>query len=286
MIRRLIRDRLLPVVVLTLPSSLLFAQHPVIRTEGAYTLGKNNYAVGASFEYFHKSTAQPIPAPQSLYRVLSFSVHSGVADNVDMDLDWRGGLVGVRSDGARSFDWGDLLVSTKVHLFREHSLIPAVALRTSVKLPNTTYQPNRLGSNEMDYFSYLLFAKHWAETEVRLNLGFGIVGDPRAAGNQDDIYSASAAFLARVADHVRVFGEIVGITGFQDNDDKIVVRGGILSSQLGAIWSIYGSTRVFGNSLDFATAFELSESWGIGMNLRKEFSFDPFGFMGGKKDDE
>ncbi len=266
--------------------SVAEAQQPMIFTESAYTLGKNRYNVGLAFEYLHKSSFQPAPFPQKLYRVFVVSFHSGVAENVNMDIDWRGGLVGVRSDGFRSSDWGDLVVATKLNLFAERGNIPAVGLRTSIKLPNTTYHPNRLGSNEMDHFTHLLFTKRWSDLEARMNLGFGILGDPRAVSQQDDVYSLAVALSFPLfpkgwipTTNAQTFAEIIGMTGYQDNDDKVVLRGGVSLAGIGLVWNLYGSMRLYGNSKDFATAFDLSESWGVGVLIRKEFSFDPFSFM-------
>lgn len=274
-------------LVSALPSAA--AQRPMIFTESAHTLGKNQYNVGLAFEYLHKSSFQPAPFPRELYRLFVVSFHSGVAENVNMDLDWRGGLVGVRSDGFRASDWGDLVVGTKLNLFGERGNIPAVGLRTSIKLSNTTYHPNRLGSNEMDYYTHLLFTKRWSDLESRVNLGFGILGDPRSVGQQDDVYSFALALsfpLSTRPRRARAIAEIVGVTGYQDNDDKVVMRGGISIAGIGLIWNLYGSFRLFGNSEDFGTAFELSESWGVGVLIRKEFSFDPFGFMREEKEEK
>jgi hypothetical protein len=282
-LRRILTIVKLPALFLL--SVLLFtpvrapAQRPTIFTENATTLGKNKYNGGIAFEYLHKSSLQPLPFPRSLYRLFVVALHSGVAENVDMDLNWRGGLVGVRSDGFRSFDWGDLVVATKLLFFPQHDGIPAAGLRTSIKLPNSTYHPNRLGSNEMDYFTHLLLTQRWVKTELRCNIGFGIVGDPRVPGQQDDVYTLAIAGLFTVSETLKSFAEIAGMTGYQDNDDKVVVRCGISLEAEGLTWDVYGSARLFGNSLDFATAFDMSESWGIGMNIRKQFSFDPFGFI-------
>ena len=256
------------------------AQRPMVFTESAYTLGKNNYSAGIAFEYLHKSSFQPAPMPRGLYRLFVVSLHSGVAENVNMDLDWRGGLIGVRSDGFRAFDWGDLVVSTKLNLFTERGNIPAVGLRTSIKLPNTTYHPDRLGSNEMDHYTHLLFTRRWSDLEARVNFGFGILGDPRSVGQQDDVYSLAAALSFPLSTNARAIAEIIGVTGYQDNDDKVVVRGGISVVGIGLIWNLYGSVRLYGNSKDFATAFELSESWGVGMMVQYQFTMDLFGAEG------
>ena len=127
---------------------MLSAQRPIMRTESALTLGKGKVQAGVGVEYFRKNIPPPPEFPQSVWRVFVLAWHQGVADNVNLDLDWLGGLSAKSSTGARSFDWGDLTVSTKITFFREQEHMPAIGLQNSVKLPNTSYIPTRLGSNQ------------------------------------------------------------------------------------------------------------------------------------------
>lgn len=254
----------------------------MILTESAATLGRQRYAAGLAFEYLSKSSAPSPQSPQSLSRLFVVALRSGIAANVDVNTDWRGRLIGYRADGASVTDWGDLTVSTKFTFLPEGRATPAFGLRTSIKLPNTKYEPGRLGSNEMDYFTHLLISKRWGAVEARTNLGFGILGDPRVVNNQDDVYTLAFAAIIAMAEGTQSFIEVAGITGYQDNDEKVVFRAGIGTAILGVEWNLFGSVRLMGNHRDFATAFELSETWGIGLMMRKEFAWDVFGVEGEK----
>ncbi|HEY4613391.1 MAG TPA: hypothetical protein VII11_10435, partial [Bacteroidota bacterium] len=137
--------------------------------------------------------------------------------------------------------------------------------------PNTRHTPNGLGSDETDYFSHLLFAKHWGAVEARLNVGFGILGDPKKLNSQDDVYLFSGAVVVPASSWLTVFGEAYGIVGYFDNDDKLLARfGGMIA--LGTYeLDIFGSAGIAGSKVDIGGAFEASETWSIGIALKKSF---------------
>lgn len=258
-------------VLLVLPLCHALGQRPALLTEHAGTIGKGRLGAGVGFEFLTKHQSAESTLPRSLLRVFLVSIHHSVAENVNFDLDWRGGLLATLGNGERNFDWGDLTVSTKITFVPERNGIPSFGLRTAVKLPNTTYLPHRLGSDQMDYHAHLLISKSFPDVEMRLNIGFSILGDPQHAGSQDDVYSVSAAALVPVDESTRLFAEFVGLTGYRDDDDKLVSRFGALVDLGPLEWNLYGSLRIAGNNRDFGTAFEHSESWGIGIILKKMF---------------
>lgn len=253
-----------------------FAQRPVMITEDALTLGKGKIGAGVGFEYLSKH-ASPFPnAPQSVFRLFVLALHQGVAENVNFDLDWRGGLLAELDNGKKKFDWGDLVVSTKINFFRERDPLPAVGIRTAIKLPNTTYNAAKLGSNQMDYHSQLLLTKHFGEVETRMNFGFSIIGDPTTVGMQDDVYSISAGVITALSEQSRFFFEIHGFTGYQDHDDKLITRFGMIFDANGWGYGVYSTLRALGNNQDFGTAFESSENWSIGFRILKTFDLHLF----------
>lgn len=261
------------VAVLLVVVSLVRGQSPIM-TESALTSGKGILTPGLGFEYLAKSVAPSQNAPQTLLRVLLAGLHQGVAENVNFDLQWRGGLFSQWGNGKRYFDWGDLSVWTKITFFKEKDGIPSFGIRTGVKLPNTRYVPSRLGSNQTDFHSQVLVSRRLTSVELRGNFTFSIVGDPNSAGFQDDIYSAQFAALLQITDHDRMFVELHGRTGYQDHDDKAVVRAGFVVEETFLTWTLYGSARLAGNSRDFGTAFDCSETWGVGLFLQKNIVVD------------
>lgn len=250
------------------------AQSPILMTESATTLGKGVMHVGTGVEYHTKTVPSSENIPSSLLRVLGGSLHHGVAENVNFDLLWRGGLFAGYNDGREYFDWGDLSVWTKINFFPETQSRPAIALRTGIKLPNTRFAPARLGNNQTDYHSQVLLSRRSGSTEFRMGVGFSIVGDPYSAGSQDDLYSLQVAGTFGVGEDDVVFAEVYGRTGYHDNDDKLVGRLGYIGMTTFINWSIYGLVRMAGSYRDFASAFDCSETWSIGVFLFREFQVD------------
>ncbi|MEX2115560.1 MAG: hypothetical protein WEB37_01635 [Bacteroidota bacterium] len=249
-------------------------QPPVILTESATTLGKGVMHLGLGLEYLTKTVSPTDDIPSSLFRVLGGSVRHGVADNVNFDLLWRGGLIAGFENGKKFYDWGDLSVWTTINFFAEKERSPAVALRTGIKLPNTRFTPSQLGNNQTDYHSQVLVSQWFGTTEMRTAVGFSIVGDPHSAASQDDLYSLQIAVTTGVGEDDRIFAELYGKTGYHDHDDKLVSRVGFVGSTSFMTWSVFGLVRLAGTNRDFASAFDCSETWSIGMFIHKELHLD------------
>jgi hypothetical protein len=249
-------------------------QSPIVMTESATTLGKGVMHVGTGVEYLTKTVPSSESIPSTLVRVLGASVHHGVAENVNFDLHWRGGLFAGFDNGKEFFDWGDLSVWTKINFFPETQSAPAVALRTGIKLPNTRFAPAKLGNNQTDYHSQVLISRRGEATEFRMGMGFSIVGDPYSAGSQDDLYSLQVAGTFDIGEGDFAFAELYGRTGYHDHDDKLVSRIGFVGSSAIVNWSVYGLVRLAGSHRDFAGAFDCSETWSLGVFLFKEFKID------------
>lgn len=263
-------------LIFLLPLLSVRAQYPFILTEDAVTLGKHNVEAGFAFEYFSKESAPTPDDPQSLYRLFTVGWHHGVSENVNFDTDWRGALLTTLGNGKQGFHWGEITVSTRILFIPESKSFPAIGIRSAVKMPNTKYDDYRLGSNQTDYYFYLLFSKQFNGIRGRMNLGFSILGDPRVVDKQDDVYSLNLALLAHVSERITVFGEAYGRTGYQDNTNKILLRAGVLLNAGILQINFYNSFRVLGNNRDFGAAFESSETWSIGLGITKTFKLSLF----------
>lgn len=222
-------------------------------------------------EYLAKHQAAAADLPSSELRLFILTTHLGVADNVDFNLDWRGRLIARTEDRQSEADWGDLIVASKINFLNERRFPISVGLLTEVKLPNTTYLPYKLGTDETDFYVHLLCSKQFSGVEARLNLGLGIVGNPQDAGSQDDIYKYCTAVIFPVFPMVRMFIEAYGFVGHLGNDDKLVIRCGFSREISGLDMNLYGSVRAGGNNIDYGTAFEASEDWSAGLFIRKSF---------------
>lgn len=265
--------RILPLValaaLLSMPAS---ARQTGPRIVGASTLGAKLLEVGVAAEYAAKADAPFAGAPVTLWRVPSLSIRWGAAENVDFRFEWAGRLLAGYAGGARGSDWGDPVISTVITAFAESGARPALGLRTAVKLPSTSYLPYYLGSDQTDFFCALLAARHFGGAEARLNLGLGIIGNPRELGSQDDIYSAGFAFLVPAREGIALFAEMFGVIGYKADDDKLMVRSGA-SGEFGP-WRVdlFGGVRAAGSNGDFGPAFMASEDWSAGIALAKRFA--------------
>lgn len=266
--------RILLLLILAIPLTQASAQRPVIFTDDAVTLGSGRIEAGIGLEYFEKHVAPSPRDPENLYRLVVIAWHQGVAQNVNFDLDWRGGLLTKLGNGTRGFHWGELTISTRINFLRERRGLPAIGLRSAVKLPNTLYDDYKLGSNQTDYHAQILLCKQYGSVQARLNVGFSILGDPRVAGIQNDVYHLSGVLLIPLVERARVFVELFGVTGYQDHSNKVVTRFGSIIELGKYEVDLYGSLRAGGNNRDFGAAFENSENWSVGLMVRRVFEFD------------
>ncbi len=256
-------------ILILFSSCIAYAQRPVFLTESARTIGPQLLQTGLGIEYLEKHQAPGRDFPQTELRSFMAGMLFGVSDNVDFTLEWRGSLMATYPGGGRGYDWGDLTVTTKINVINQGDKFPSVGLRTAVKLPNTSYLPYRLGSDQTDFFVYVLLSGLIGNIETRVNLGFGIIGTPTAAGIQNDIFILSAAGILPLSTHAKVFGEVGGFKGYFGGDGKLVARAGAMLEWEDVEWNVFCSVRALGDNRDFGTAFELSENWSVGVYWKK-----------------
>lgn len=262
-------QRFIVPVVAVFVVATAFAQRPVLVTEDAVTLGDGGQVVGLGVEYLRKSLSDAGVNLSHLWKGPIVHAEVGLGERVGLQLHWRGGLFAESPQGDIVSDYGDLFISTKVHIVREASARPAIGMKYSVKLPMTGDEDG-LGSDNTDFFGSLLFSKKIGIVASRLNLGVGILGHPRARNAQDDIYTYGAAILLPVKQSAVLFAEATGFFGPFEDDDKLVGRFGFLVRKYELEWAAFGSTKISGTPRDFSTAFELSERWGIGVFVARK----------------
>ncbi len=258
--------------ILLLAVNISSAQQHILTRE-AQALDTGLIRVGLGTELLLKKSSPFPQAPKSLWKIPTFIVRAGVSDNVNFELDWSGRLQSTADSNGNGSDWGDLTISTLISFINESEATPALGMKTSVKLPSTSYLPYFLGSDQTDFYFFLLGLKRFDNFETRLNLGLGILGSPRELGSQDDIYIGSAAILFPLFTDGKMFIEGYGYTGYRDDDDKILLRSGITMTVSSFDVSVFGSVRIAGNNRDFAGAFLQSEDRSFGILLTKEMKF-------------
>ena len=249
----------------------VLAQRPVLLTESAVTTPKYQVDFFLSSEYLRKQQTSSPTTPLIMARVGMIGWHQGISENVNLDIDWRGYLFATLRNGSKVNDWGDATIATRIQFNSEKVFTPAFGLRTAVKLPNTKYLPYGLGSNQTDFFAHLLMTKHLGVVETRLNVGLGIIGDPKNPGAQDDLSMASGALIVSATSWLTWFAEGYGFMGYLDDDDKLVARSGCTVILPGFEVNLFGSYGVLGSHVDVAGAFESSERWSAGLALKVSF---------------
>jgi hypothetical protein len=249
----------------------LQAQRPFLFTENPNTAGDGQFSFGVGAEYLEKDKSIPLEAPTRLLRIPTVHTYIGLGENVEVLLDWRGGLFAQQGTGKHVSDWGDVTVGTKINFLKEARQQPSLGVMYLVKLPNTK-RDELLGSNQTDFFLSLLAAKRLGILRLRLNAGVGILDDPDHLNSQLDIYTIGAAGIIRVSKKGSLFAEWTGFLSPHRSQAKFTARGGIEARVLDLQWILYGSFRVIGDERDFGTAFENSESFGIGLFVRKSFN--------------
>lgn len=148
----------------------------------------------------------------------------------------------IEDDDGSSTNSGDWTFGTKIWLLQEKGMRPALAFLYEVKLPNGSDEDGG-ATDETDFFGYILATKELTQKDLlHVNLGLGILGNPFANSEQNDIFILRAAWEHRLSAR-RLFG-IEGILegGPQDADDPAYV-GGVLSQKLGK-WALYGQALV------------------------------------------
>ena len=248
------------------------AQSPALRTYGPGTLGSGLLEITVGTEYASKN-GEPFPgAPLSLWKLPMFTARWGASANVDFEFGWSGRLLAGYAGGSRGSDWGDPVIGTVFRALDEHDGIPAIGLRTAVKLPSTSFLPYYLGSDQTDVSFALVASRHAGGIEMLLDLGLGIIGNPRELGSQDDIYFASGALVLPAGERVKIFVEACGMSGYKADDDKLLLRSGVLTQFDCWHVNVYGGVRAAGSNKDFGMAFSSSESWSAGLSCSKVFS--------------
>ncbi len=95
-------------------------------------------------------------------------------------------------------DIGDFTIWTKFSVLSEYSAGIGFSFRFGVQLPNASNESG-LGIDEMNFFSSLLFQKHFAGLWT-INTGLGILDDPTRVGSQHDVFVYGIAYTLPIGE--------------------------------------------------------------------------------------
>lgn len=232
---------------------VLYGQQRPLQTDDAEPLqvGRVRASIGAEFL---QSQRYPLSGLQGdLTRLGVTSIRVGVGEYAEFQIS--GVLQDVLSitnrtepvvapiiSGDSTNAFGNMILGTKLKLVGEKGKRPAMAFKFAVELPNTN-QASGLGNDQTEFYSSLLFKKHFGRSQILSELGFAILGSPIAAGRQADPLTYGIAAIVPVHRRLNLVAEVNGRQGPEGrigNENKSQARAGI-QFQTGAIlWDLGG----------------------------------------------
>jgi hypothetical protein len=210
-------------VLSLLVSPCLYAQQRPLRTDDAELLptGKVRVELGVEFLQGQKYPLSGLEGNLTRLGVASIQAGvgeyaefriSGVAQDV-LSITERTEPVSPPSfDGNTTNDFGNLMLATKLKLLGEKGSRPAMAFKFAVELPNAN-QENGLGTDQTQFYSSLLFKKHFGRVQVLADLGLAILGSPVVPGKQTDPFTYGVGTVVRLHPSVNLAAEVYGRQG-------------------------------------------------------------------------
>ena len=123
---------------------------------------------------------------------------SGVVQDVLSIEDRTESVVSPTFTGNTTHDFGNLVLATKLKFMQERGRRPAMAFKFAVELPNAN-QENGSGTDQTQFYSSLLFKKHFGRVQILADLGLAILGSPVEAGKQTDPLTYGIGAVSSIA---------------------------------------------------------------------------------------
>lgn len=232
-----------------LHASLLAQQRPLI-TERAETVRRGYVLFDFGAEFLQNASFPFSGLKGDLTRAGVLGLRVGAADNIELQvlgtiqnvLNIEERISGPNTprlsfSGNSTSDVGDFSLATKVRLRRGDTKGPAVALRFGVELPNTSNESG-LGNDETNVFASFLIERALGRMRVLGNTGIVILGDPVAAGSQDDLLTYGLAAIYEFNPRVRFLVDLYGREGpgGVGTEDQSLLRLGTQLQAVGLYW--------------------------------------------------
>lgn len=199
------------------------AQSRPLVTEDPETVPAGFMLLETGIEYQHGAVYPATGLGGNRWRIGTFGLSIGVSSIAELQID--GGLrdrlqienrnsaaplasfVTATGDSTATFE--DLLIGAKVRFVSETDSRPAVALRFTTRLPNSSLDSG-LSLDTFDFNIGLAVAKTVRSTRVAMNVGIGFLDDPIEIANQTHMINFGASFARAVATGVELVGELTG----------------------------------------------------------------------------
>ncbi len=233
------RRWMLLTICLVIPWTAHGQQYP-LRTDDAEILKTGRVRAEFGVEFLQRQRYSLSGLQGNLMRLGVSSIQVGVGDYAEFQIsgvvqdvlsitDRRKPEIPPTLSGNSTSDFGDLILGTKLKLVGEHGRRPAMAFKFAVELPNAKHDSG-LGTDQTEFYSSLLFKKHFGRLQILADLGFAILGSPVLQGRQTDPFTYGVAAILPVHRRVNLVAEIngrQGPSGRVGNENKSQVRAGI-----------------------------------------------------------
>jgi hypothetical protein len=252
------------------------AQSRPLVTEDPETVPAGFMLLEAGLEYQHSAVFPATGLAGNRWRIGTFGLSIGVSSIAELQIDGGlrdrllienrsyfaplAGFVTATGDSTATFE--DLLVGAKVRFVSETDSRPAVALRFTTRLPNSSLDSG-LSLDTFDFNIGMAVAKTVRSTRVAMNAGIGFLDDPTEIANQTHMINFGTSVARAVGGGVEVVAELTGRFNVSDeeappgNESRGAVRFGGRVTQ--------GPVRVDGGLLIGLT--DRDPSWGFTAGL-------------------
>ena len=206
------------------------AQQRPLLTEDPETIGAGLVLVEAGVDWFQDQAFLASGLSGDLLRLPTFGMSFGISSIAEIQLD--GGLNDrlsvtdrqtaplsgqVDFQGDHTRDFSDLIIATKVRLFREADRRPALGIRFATRLPNASNETG-LGLDTTDFYVSALMGKTARSVRVVGNVGLGILGDPIRGDRQNDVVLYGLSVARAMVKDFEIVGGLSGHVSTRTGD--------------------------------------------------------------------
>jgi hypothetical protein len=205
--------------------SPLFAQQRPLETDDPNTLASGMVRIQLGFEYLQNRTFTLSGLEGDLTRLGVIGFFAGVGPHVEFQT--TGSLLNALNihrrflaydtprlsfQGNSTTSVGDFTLATKFALMDEGRLMPAMAFRFGVELPNAGNEKG-LGNDQTNFYANILLGKTYGRWRTIANLGLAILGNPTTVSSQKDQFTFGGAICYDLNKRWTLLGEIHGRQG-------------------------------------------------------------------------
>ena len=232
-------ERMLLMVCLICPLAAYGQQRP-LKTDDAEILGTGRIRAEVGIEFLQGQRYSLSGLRGDLTRLGVTAIQVGAGEFAEFQISGvmqdflsisgrTAPVVAPGFSGDSTNDYGNLVLGTKLKFAGEKGKRPAIAFKFAVELPNAN-QGSGLGTDETEFYSSLLFKKHFGRTQILADIGLAILGSPVTAASQTDSLTYGVAAIVPVHGSMNLVAEVSGRQGPPHrigNENKSQVRAGI-----------------------------------------------------------